>query len=107
MKTVAEALCSPVYDEELLFGLVQCVRRAVALNTNPPIDLVVKLGLPEKIVALLEVPLDPIRIEAAWVITNIAAFKTEYCNIIRTLGCLKKLVTLLDTENMELDEQVV
>ena len=105
MKVVAEALCNPIDDEKVLLGLASCLRRAVAAP-NPPIDLVIRLGLPEKVMALLDVPSERVLYEAVWIINNIAADKTEFCNVLIKLGCVKPLLKLLESPNSELTELV-
>jgi len=90
----------------ILLGLVKCLRKAVAANTNAPIDLVVKLDLPVKIISLFKIPSNEILYEAAWIINNIAAEKEEYCNLLLKLNCPKSLLPLLDSKDDRIPEMV-
>ncbi len=111
MKTAAALLGKAIDDEKLLYGLVHCVRRAVAKNVAPPADLVAKLGLMTNAAVLLDIPDDRplstlIKYEAAWIVTNMASFNSDYCTELRNLGCVKKLISLIDTKRPDLAEQV-
>jgi hypothetical protein len=105
LEIVAKALSEPIYNEELLLGLVRCVRKAVS-SAEPRIDLVVELGLVEKVMALFDVPVDRVLYEAAWILTNIAAGKEEECNLLLKSESPKVLVELLNPVRPDIAEQV-
>jgi len=105
LEIVAKALSEPIYNEELLLGLVRCIRKAVS-SDEPRIDLVIELGLVEKVMALFDVPVDRVLYEAAWIITNIAAGKEEEYNVLLKNESQKVLVELLNPLKPDVAEQV-
>jgi hypothetical protein len=103
---IASEMCVPVCDNTLLVCYARLIRQALASTHNPPIDLVVKLELLPKLADLLILPLESVQLDIAWALTNIAAHKSLYCDIIRALGCHRQLVSLVSNERLGLTEQV-
>ncbi len=103
---VAQILKSPPADERLVYSLVLLLRRTLSRELNPLVDFAVALGFIPILHALLDSPSTRIRLEGMWCLTNIAAGKNEYVNMLRALGTGKKVVGLMLGAGAELKEQV-
>ncbi len=82
------------------------LRKALSKAYKPPIEQAIKLGMIAKCNALLEAKHEQTCYEAAWCLTNMAAFSTEAISIMRELGAHFKLVALMARSNDTLKEQV-
>lgn len=97
--------------EEQLDGL-QRIRKLTSVSSiiinNPPIQAVIEAsGLLTKIVELLDHEDERIKLEAAWVLTNLAFGSTIETLAIIQAGALPPLIKLINSSNESSQEQAV
>lgn len=106
IEVAAKALDGAIDSEELLYAIVQILRRGLNNEGLQGQDLIGKYGLIPKLDALLSVEVPKVQTEAAWTLLNAAATKAEYSKEMIAVGCPKKLLLLVHKDNLELAELV-
>lgn len=95
--------------EDIYKGAYEC-RRALSVENNPPIQIIIDSGIVPRFVELL----DPqfyekfnneqlsysCRFEAAWVLTNIASGSSDQTNYIVRLGVVPFLINMISENNI-------
>ncbi|KAF7683902.1 Importin subunit alpha-6 [Astathelohania contejeani] len=103
--------------EEILSGVYE-FRTLLSVEMQPPIQAVIDSGLVPRFVELLSpsclaykaAPGDlatNIRLEAAWVLTNIASGTTVQTQVVVDAGAVPLLVSMLEERNEELVDQAI
>jgi len=83
-------------------------RKLLSIERNPPIDLVIKLGLvPRFIQFLVYGQHTKLKFESAWALTNIASGTSDQTATLVQLGGIPVFVNLLKDSDVELREQAV
>lgn len=106
IKAISASLLTQINDDKLLLNYVQVLRQSLTQNKGELIDLVASLGLIEKLITFLVSPSQEIQSEAAWCLTNLAAYKSADCDIMRKLKCHETMVPLINSTNFDLAENV-
>ena len=78
----------------------------LAIEQNPPIDLIIASGVVPYLIQCLgcdELP--NLQYEAAWALTNIASGTSEQTSFLVNAGCIPSFVRLLQSNSAELQEQ--
>ncbi|KAL3668431.1 hypothetical protein V7S43_006518 [Phytophthora oleae] len=87
---------------------VSKLRRLLSLETNPPIQEVIDLGVvPLLVVFLTQHDRPEMQFEAAWALTNIASGTTEHTEVVIKCGAVELLCALLLSPNEDVCEQAV
>ncbi|KAG7393377.1 Importin alpha subunit (Karyopherin alpha subunit) (Serine-rich RNA polymerase I suppressor protein) [Phytophthora pseudosyringae] len=87
---------------------VSQLRRLLSLETNPPIQEVINLGVVPLLVEFLKQHDRPeMQFEAAWALTNIASGTTEHTEEVIRCGAVELLCALLFSPNEDVCEQAV
>ncbi|CAA6656650.1 unnamed protein product [Spirodela intermedia] len=83
-------------------------RMIIAIEENPPIDLVIKAGVVPRLVQfLLRKDQPSLQFEAAWTLTNVASGTSEQTQVVVDHGAVPNLVQLLSSPMEEVREQAV
>lgn len=94
--------------EEQIHQAVQSVRRLLSRERNPPIDNVIKAGLVQKLVQLLQYDSNmEIQFEASWAVTNIASGSSEQTKHVVEAGAVDLFIRLLSSKHDKVCEQAV
>lgn len=116
---LSQALYSP--EVETRFEATVAIRKAVATENNPPIDLVINAGLVPRLVEILSGKsygtfpedstmrsrLEDLQLEAAWVLTNIASGKHEETMYVVECQAVPVFIAFLRHERWEIREQCI
>lgn len=95
-------------DRQDQFKAVQSFRRLLSIERNPPIKQVIRCGVVNRIVNLLDSDDMPaLQFEAAWALTNIASGKSEDTLHVIQQGAVPRFVRLLRSPSAEVREQSV
>lgn len=110
-------------DLSSIYEGVYEIRRILSVENNPPIDNIISSNLLPRVAELLnkECPLydsfekdkkvlhtiNAIRLECAWIITNVASGNSRQTDAVVRLGVVKSLIDVLDEENIDLIDQSV
>lgn len=82
-------------------------RKLLSIERNPPIDLVIRLGVVPRLLAFLaKVPHPKLKFEAAWALTNVASGTSQQTEHLIQHGGIPVFVQLLSSTDDELREQV-
>lgn len=95
---------NPLKDT-ILLPYVEEIRKILSYPDGTQTDLVVQLHFVPKLIEFLDIPLEEIRIQAAWGLANIAAGRTEYCAEICSFKGHIKLASLLMSSTQKMQEQ--
>lgn len=83
-------------------------RQVLSREHNPPIDLVIQLGvIPTLVEFMKDGHADMLQLEAAWALTNIASGSSEQTRIVVELGAVPYFVQLLYSQSLEVKEQAI
>ncbi len=90
-----------------LAALVRVVRTATVEHVDS-IEAVVEQDLVGKLVKMFDTynEDEELRIEVAWVLTNVAAHRSEYCELLVAVGAQKRMVKGAESKNRRLRDQV-
>merc|ERR1719359_833129 len=104
---MSQALSQQESDQHV-FLATQQFRKLLSVETNPPIQEVINLGIVPKFVEFLRDNTKPqLQFEASWVLTNIASGSPEQTRVVVETGALPLFVQLLASSNDEVKEQAV
>ncbi|KAI4293013.1 importin subunit alpha-6/7 [Pancytospora philotis] len=104
---------------EVVYKAVYDCRNSLSVEENPPIQAVIDSGVVPRIVQLLDtaayagfrdaVPaiINKTKIEAAWVVTNIASGTTEQTNYLADQQAIPSLIAMLNDEDHGIVDQSV
>ena len=107
IEEIIRILTSASSDEDT-FKAVQCTRRLLSREKNPPIDKVIKAGLVPSLIKLLQYKQNTqIQFEAAWAVTNIASGTSEQTKTVVEAGCVDHFRKLLTSGHLQVCEQAV
>lgn len=80
----------------------------LSVQTDPPIDEVVRSGVVPRLVQLLDYESNnKIQYECAWSVTNISSGNTQHTTAVVQCGAIPALIRLLDSQYQEVREQAV
>lgn len=83
-------------------------RQVLSREHNPPIDLVIQLGvIPTLVEFMRDGHPDMLQLEAAWALTNIASGLLEQTRVVVELGAVPYFVQLLYLQSLEVKEQAI
>lgn len=83
-------------------------RQVLSREHNPPIDLVIQLGvIPTLVEFMKEGHADILQLEAAWALTNIASGSSEQTRVVVEQGAVPYFVQLLYSASLEVKEQAI
>jgi importin subunit alpha-6/7 len=72
------------------------IRKILSVEDNPPIEEVVDSGIIPTLVEYLNKPEFPqLRLEAAWILTNVASGTSEQCQVLVDLDVIPMFIGLL------------
>ncbi|XP_045686037.1 importin subunit alpha-8-like [Phyllostomus hastatus] len=95
-------------DPESCFQAAQAARRILSEQRNPPVKLMVKVGLIPRLVAFLRSSRAPcLQFEAAWALTSISAESSEQTHAVVEGGAVQALVELLSSPHMNVCKHAV
>ncbi|KAJ5073782.1 importin alpha [Anaeramoeba ignava] len=92
--------------EPQLKFLIQ-LRKHLSVESHPPIEQAIQLGVISKLVELLHSQSTEIQFESAWILTNIASGNTRQTQAVVQHGALPVFVELLNSPSEEVRDQVV
>ncbi|KAM9952573.1 hypothetical protein ACTFIR_007627 [Dictyostelium discoideum] len=96
--SILKNISSPNRQER--YEAVQCVRKILSVENNPPIDRVISSGLvPILHRYLIDETDTSIQYEASWALTNVASGSSEHTNYIVENEIHKSIIDLLSTCN--------
>lgn len=83
-------------------------RQVLLREHNPPIDLVIQLGvIPTLVEFMKDGQPDMLQLEAAWALTNIASGTSDQTQVVVELGAVPCFVQLLYSQSLEVKEQAI
>lgn len=83
-------------------------RQVLSREHNPPIDLVIQLGvIPTLVEFMKDGHPDMLQLEAAWALTNIASGNSDQTRIVVESGAVPYFVQLLHSQSLEVKEQAI
>ena len=103
-----EMMMSDFYDQQ--FAGVTYFRRILAVDKNPPLDIVLAepLVVPRMVEFLSRHDVPLLQLEAAWSLTNIACGESRHVAVIVQHGAIQGLVAVLEsTDDITLREQAM
>eukprot|EP01129_Flabellula_baltica_P012144 TRINITY_DN5437_c0_g1_i1.p1 TRINITY_DN5437_c0_g1~~TRINITY_DN5437_c0_g1_i1.p1 ORF type:complete len:505 (-),score=116.39 TRINITY_DN5437_c0_g1_i1:11-1525(-) len=83
------------------------IRKALAKDSNPPIQQVIESGLVETFSQFLESQNDKVVFESAWALTNIASGSSDQTQVLIYCDVPKKFKQLLYHQNEDIREQAI
>ena len=90
-----------------IFGMIG-LRRLLSIENEPPVQIVIDLGLVPRILELVQLGEAPkLQFEAAWCITNIASGEHDHVQLLVDRGAVEVLVKLLASQQADVVEQVI
>ncbi|KAG8940392.1 hypothetical protein FRC04_005276 [Tulasnella sp. 424] len=82
-----------------------CAVLHALLDQNfPPILSVVEAGLIPRLFELLDVPSEPIQLEAIWILARLASGPPEAISVLMSQGAVPKLANMMDSRSDELQD---
>lgn len=101
-----EMIQLPEFDNQLAATVK--FRQVLSREHNPPIDLVIQLGvIPTLVEFMKDGHPDMLQLEAAWALTNIASGSSEQTRIVVESGAVPYFVQLLHSQSLEVKEQAI
>lgn len=101
-----EMIQLPDFDNQLAATVK--FRQVLSREHNPPIDLVIQLGvIPTLVEFMKEGHPDMLQLEAAWALTNIASGSSDQTRIVVESGAVPYFVQLLNSQSLEVKEQAI
>lgn len=101
-----EMIQSPDFDNQLAATIK--FRQVLSREQNPPIDLVIQLGvIPTLVEFMKEGHPDMLQLEAAWALTNIASGTSDQTRLVVESGAVPFFVQLLYSQSLEVKEQAI
>lgn len=95
-------------DPERQLQGVQCARKMLSRERNPPIDLMIGHGIVPICVRCLQKFDNPLlQFEAAWALTNIASGTTEQTRTVIEANSVPHFVALLQSKTLTVTEQAI
>lgn len=82
-------------------------RQVLSRENNPPIDLVIQLGVIPRLVEFMHDHPDMLQLEAAWALTNIASGNSEQTRVVVDANAVPSFVELLKSQSLEVKEQAI
>eukprot|EP01091_Cochliopodium_minus_P018303 TRINITY_DN7384_c0_g1_i1.p1 TRINITY_DN7384_c0_g1~~TRINITY_DN7384_c0_g1_i1.p1 ORF type:complete len:425 (+),score=125.98 TRINITY_DN7384_c0_g1_i1:38-1312(+) len=84
------------------------IRKILSIETNPPIDKVIKSGMVPRLITFLSMDDQPaLQFEATWAITNITSGTQEQTSFVVEKGAVLPLINLLGSKSDDVAEQAV
>eukprot|EP00121_Abeoforma_whisleri_P014750 Awhi_evm2s13605 len=74
-------------------------------KNQPPLEKVIQTGIVPRLVALMSVEDDQLRIESAWTLTNLASGSSDQTQAVVDAGSIPKFIALLNDKNVAVCEQ--
>lgn len=101
-----EMIQLPDFDNQLAATVK--FRQVLSREHNPPIDLVIQLGvIPTLVEFMKQGHPDMLQLEAAWALTNIASGNSDQTRIVVESGAVPHFVQLLNLQSLEVKEQAI
>ncbi|KYQ88517.1 hypothetical protein DLAC_11239 [Tieghemostelium lacteum] len=92
-------------NPDLVTDAVRSVRKLLSAEHNPPIDLVIRSGLVQKLHYLLQFGTPTQAYESSWALTNIASGTSEHTKFVVENGVVHTFIVLLNSPDAQLAEQ--
>jgi len=83
-------------QEDLQIGATQIRRLLSSSKTQPPLEAVIATGVVSRLVDLMKLDDDKLRVECAWTLTNLASGTSKQTSIVVEAGSVPVFVSLLN-----------